>query len=254
MDALGVLIAAVVGAAAGWFAGPVADRVATPRYGPDSEAHDPEDLALAPLQAPTSRRARIVFAVVGAVAGGLLARPFVAEEVVVLSDAEEVVLLLGVLGFIYLVAMVVDLQYLRLPNLCTYSAAAVALLGTLALSERLDAPWSTAVVGAVAYAAFLFVARAVFALVRGAEGMGMGDVKLSVSLGATLGWVGGVIEPLNPVIGSVRLIVLSALLANVLGAFIGLVLVRRLDRAFPFGPYLVGGWLAILALTEQLAP
>ena len=88
---------------------------------------------------------------------------------------------------------------------------------------------------------------------RGAEGMGLGDVKLSVSLGATLGWVGGVIEPLNPVIGSVRLIVLSALLANVLGAVIGLVLVRRLDRAFPFGPYLVGGWLAILALTEQLA-
>jgi leader peptidase (prepilin peptidase) / N-methyltransferase len=245
VDAVGVAVATAVGAVAGWFAGPVADAVAGPRYGPDAEAHDPEDHALAPLEAPTTTTARVVLAGVGAVAGGLLARPFADGEVVVL---------LGVLGFAYLVAMTVDLQYLRLPNVCTYPAAGIALLGTLVLSDRLDAPWSPAVVGSVAYAAFLLVARAAFALVRGAEGMGLGDVKLSVSLGATLGWVGGVIDPVNPVLGAIRLVVLSALLANVLGALIGLVLVRRLDRAFPFGPYLVAGWIAILALSEQLAP
>jgi leader peptidase (prepilin peptidase)/N-methyltransferase len=244
VDAVGVAVAAALGAIAGWFAGPVADIVAGPRYGPDAEAHDPEDHALAPLEAPTTTRARVVLAGVGAAAGGLLAGPF--------PDV-EVVLLLGVLGFAYLVAMTVDLQYLRLPNICTYPAAVVALVGTLALSERLDLPWSPAVVGAVAYAAFLLLARAAFALVRRVEGMGLGDVKLSVSLGATLGWVGGMFDDVNPVLGGIRLVILSALLANVLGAVIGLVLVRRLDRAFPFGPYLVAGWVVILALSEQLA-
>ena len=245
VDAVGIALTAGLGALGGWFAAPAADAIATPRYGPDAPGHDPEDLELAPLAAPTTRPARIVLAVLGAGGGALLARPF---------DDAEVVVLLGVLGLLYLVAMTVDLQYLRLPNVCTYPAAAIALAGTLALSARLDVPWSTAVTGTIVYAAFLLLARGLFLLVRGVEGMGLGDVKLSLSLGASLGWVGGVIDPLNPILGSIRLVVLSALLANVGGAVIGFILLRRLDKAFPFGPYLVAGWLAILALSEQLAP
>lgn len=244
MDALGVAVAAVAGALGGWFAGPVADAVAAPRYGPDAEGHDPEDLALAPLAVPTTTRARVALAVVGGVGGAALARPF---------DDGEVVLLLVALGLAYLVAMTIDLQFLRLPNVCTYPAAALALFGTLLLSERLDAPWSPAAVGAVGYSAFLLVARTVFALARGVEGMGLGDVKLAVSLGATLGWVGGVLDPLSPVLGGVRFVILAALLANLGGALIGLVLIRRLDRAFPFGPYLVAAWLVILAASNSLA-
>jgi len=240
VDAVGIVVTAAVGAAGGWLAGPVADRVAGPRYGPDAPDHDAEDLELAPVRAPTSATARAVLAAVGAAGGAALASPF--------ADGEVVALLVA-LGLLYLVAMTVDLQYLRLPNVCTYPAAAVALAGTLALSARLDVPWSPAVVGAVAYPAFLFVARALFRLVRGMEGMGLGEVKLAVSLGATMGWVGGLIEPLTPVLDGFRLVVLSALVANVLGAVVGLALVRRLDKAFPFGPYLVAGWLAVLALS-----
>jgi leader peptidase (prepilin peptidase)/N-methyltransferase len=243
VDVVGVAVAAAIGLGGGWLAGPIADRLAIPRYGPDSPDHDPEDLELAPMRVPTSARARLVLAAVGACSAAALAQPF--------ADGEVVALLL-VLGLLYLVAMVVDLQYLRLPNLCTYPAAGLALAGTLLLSARLDAPWSPAVVGAVTYSLLLLGTRALFAVVRGIEGLGLGDAKLAVSLGATLGWVGGLTDPITPVLGSFRLVVLSALVSNVLGAVFGLAIVRRLEKGFPFGPYLVAGWVVILTFADQL--
>jgi leader peptidase (prepilin peptidase) / N-methyltransferase len=75
-----------------------------------------------------------------------------------------------------------------------------------------------------------------FKLLTGKEGMGYGDFKLLMALGA---WFGA---------GSLILIIL---LSSVVGAAVGisLIVLRGRDRntPIPFGPYLAGaGWLCLI--------
>ena len=164
----------------------------------------------------------------------------------------EVLVLFGSLFLAYLAAMVVDLQFLRLPDVFTYPAAVVALGGAAVLSERFDGvAFSGALWGAAIFAGFLLVARVGYQLVRGREGMGLGDIKLAVSLGATAGWLGGAYTDPGT-IGSIQLVIYAALVGNLLGAVGGLVLLRRFDRSLPFGPALVAGWTLVVALSETL--
>lgn len=244
MGPVAVVLAAAAGAVAGGVAGPLADRVATPRYGPDSDGFDPEDFELAPLHPPTSRGQRLALTVLGAAGTAALAAGI---------DHGGTVAYLGVLYAAYLAAMTVDLQYLRLPNVFTFPAAGFALAGAYALAQARDIPFAGAVAGLLAYAGFLWLTRVAYRLVRGREGMGLGDVKLSLSLGASLGLLGGpTVDP--AAVGGIRLVVYAALLGNLLGAVAGAVLLRRFDREFPFGPALVAGWLVVAALSGPLAP
>lgn len=253
MDGAGVLVAAAIGVIGGGLAGPVADRVGRSLYGPGTPGHDPEDLELAPLPAPTSTAHRVVLAVLGgALLGGFADR----------LTSGKVVLLLGALLLAYLAAMVVDLQYLRLPNRFTYPSAALAVAGGIALSAHFDVPTVGIWVGALGYAGLLLVVRVAYQLVRGREGMGLGDIKLALSLGASLGWLGGalvynpdptalVVTP--PALGALRLVIYAALLGNLLGAVVGGLATRRVDREFPFGPALVGGWVVVVLLAQSIA-
>jgi leader peptidase (prepilin peptidase)/N-methyltransferase len=226
----------------------LASMVAEPRYGAGAPGHDPEDEALAPLGDLAAPNLRIATAVAGAIAGVLLANQYTNWKI-----ATVLLVLAGVL----LVACLVDLRYLRLPNLLTYGGAAGVLVGaavvTLDLGETLEGrsvrgQWLTgAVVGAVFYAGFLLLVATLFQAVRGKAGMGLGDVKLALSLGLTLGWIGWV--PEASLIGTFRYVVYAALAGNVLGAIGGLALTRlRPGRSFPFGPFLALGWLIVLAL------
>ena len=242
MDTVAVIAAAALGAVGGALSGRLADAVGIPRYGDGAPGHDPEDAALAPLEAPTTGAQRAVLAVLGALGLGALAAG--------IGDG-EVLVLFGALFLAFLAAMTVDLQYLRLPNLFTWPAAAVAFAGAAALSARLDVPFTGAWVGALAYAGFLFATRVGYQLLRGREGMGLGDVKLAVSLGASAGWLGGVlVDPAS--IGALRLVIFAALLGNLLGAVGGLLLLRKFDREFPFGPALVAGWTVVVAAADNL--
>jgi leader peptidase (prepilin peptidase)/N-methyltransferase len=242
LDAVAVAVAAALGAAGGELSGRLADAIGAPRYGPGTDGYDPEDAALAPLHPPTTAGQRAVLAVLGA--SGLAA-------VALGIDRGDVVAYVGVLLVGYLAAMTVDLQYLRLPNVFTYPAAAFAVAGAWVLSERLDLPFTGAWVGLLVYAGFLWVARVGYLVVRGREGMGLGDVKLALSLGASAGWLGGaIVDP--AAVGGFQLVIYAALLGNLLGAIGGLVLLRRFDREFPFGPALVAGWVVVVALTETL--
>jgi leader peptidase (prepilin peptidase) / N-methyltransferase len=120
-----------------------------------------------------------------------------------------------------------DLEFRLLPNRIVLPAAGVVVVLTAILEPSLAAEHTLAALGA---AAFLLVA----ALVR-SGGLGMGDVKLGLLLGAILG--------------------ASVLTALILGfgavAIVGLCLVARsgrsaLKRELPLGPFLALG--AILAL------
>jgi leader peptidase (prepilin peptidase)/N-methyltransferase len=116
----------------------------------------------------------------------------------------------------------VDIRHRRLPNRIVLPATGVVLVAQLALAPDHGAEAALAAFGA---AAALFVLRAAYP-----QGLGMGDVKLALLLGAALGYH-----------------VMFALFAGSLGAAAaGLVVIAR-DGAtarkavLPFGPFLAAG-------------
>lgn len=117
----------------------------------------------------------------------------------------------------------------------------VLVLPTLWLGLMVNAfgvfvPLTDALWGAVAGYLCLWTVFWLFKLVTGKEGMGYGDFKLLALIGAWAGW---------------QILPLTLLLSSLLGAVIGLCLLRWRRRpvslAIPFGPYLaIAGWIAVL--------
>ncbi|WP_328488680.1 A24 family peptidase [Streptomyces zaomyceticus] len=131
----------------------------------------------------------------------------------------------------------VDARVHRLPDGLTLPLAAAVplLLGGAELLPYDAGSWLHAVLGALAlggaYLALFLV---------NPSGLGFGDVKLAVPLGAALGWYGwGVLFT-------------GAFAGFLLGAVygLGLVLLRRAGRssAIPFGPFMLAGGLLGLLL------
>jgi leader peptidase (prepilin peptidase)/N-methyltransferase len=125
---------------------------------------------------------------------------------------------------------VVDFRVRRLPDVLTLPLAgtALALLGLMALVPEHAGHWPSAVLGAAALGAGFLV---LFLINPG--GMGFGDVKLALGLGAVLGWYGW------------PTLMLGTLAAFLLGGLYGgaLVLARRAERRtfIAFGPFLIAG-------------
>ncbi|GGX86732.1 prepilin peptidase [Streptomyces fructofermentans] len=148
-------------------------------------------------------------------------------------------LLLAPLGVLL---AVVDFSVQRLPDVLTLSlaAAALALLGAAAALPEHAGDWPHALYGALALGGGYFV----LFLVNPA-GMGFGDVKLALGLGAVLGWYGW---------GTVLLGTFAGFLfGGLYGA--ALVVARRAGRktSIPFGPFLIGGALAGLLVGAYTA-
>ncbi|MFI9175442.1 prepilin peptidase [Streptomyces lincolnensis] len=137
---------------------------------------------------------------------------------------------------------VVDLRVRRLPDILTLpsAAAALALLGLVSLVPEHTGHWSSAALGTLALGAGYYLLWRIHP-----GGMGFGDVKLALLVGAVLGWYGW---------GTV---LLGTLTGFVLGALYGwtLVLLRRADRktAIPFGPFLIAGVYAGLLIGAYAA-
>lgn len=145
------------------------------------------------------------------------------------------------------VLTIVDVREHRLPNGLTLPMLAVTPVG-LALADLINSTfvdsasatvwngWSGAGIGALAWLAAL---GAIWIASRG-RGMGLGDVKLSPSLGATLGWL------------SVETALLGLVVSFMLGGVVSVALLvtRRVERrtAIPFGPFLLlGSLVAVVA-------
>lgn len=123
--------------------------------------------------------------------------------------------------------VVIDLEHKLIPNIVVYPAAAVAL-AAMVLHE--PARWWVPVAGAAGAAAFLGLLH----LIK-PQGMGRGDVKLALLLGAVLG----------------ASVIPALFIAFLAGSILGVVLMARFGSAarkyqIPFGPYLALG--AVVAL------
>ncbi|MFI7317747.1 prepilin peptidase [Streptomyces venezuelae] len=124
----------------------------------------------------------------------------------------------------------VDFTVHRLPDVLTLplAAASPALLGAVTLVPEQAGSWKASLYGALALAGAYFILFLI-----NPNGMGFGDVKLALSLGAVLGWYGWGVLMIGTFAGF--------LLASLYGA--ALVVARRASRktAIPFGPFLIGG-------------
>ncbi|MFJ1600543.1 prepilin peptidase [Streptomyces sp. NPDC088261] len=130
----------------------------------------------------------------------------------------------------------VDGAVRRLPDVLTLplAAATAALLGIVALLPGADGPgggsWTTAVLGGLALGACYF---ALFLI--NPNGLGFGDVKLALALGAALGWYGWGVLFAGAFAGF--------LIFSLYGS--ALMLRRRTTRGItlPFGPFMIAGTL-----------
>jgi leader peptidase (prepilin peptidase) / N-methyltransferase len=128
---------------------------------------------------------------------------------------------------VLVVLAVIDLRTRRLPNRIVLPAAALVLAAQIAIAPDRALEWTLAAAGAFT---FLLVA----ALVNPA-GLGMGDVKLALLLGAALGWA----------VAPALFIGLAA------AALAGVVLIVRggwaaRKTAIPLGPFLALGGIVAL--------
>lgn len=133
----------------------------------------------------------------------------------------------------------VDLYQLRIPDRILFPGlgiTALALIGASLLGE-VKLSWIGAAIGAVAYSAVLAVAWLI-----SPRGMGFGDVKLGLLLGMAVGWL------------YVPLVLFAIGIGCAIGALVGgvLMIVRRRNVAFPFGPALALGAVTVILASQPL--
>lgn len=130
----------------------------------------------------------------------------------------------ALLGVALVPVVVIDLQHHLIPDIIVLPAAALGLVAAIAADPR---DWWMSVAAALGAAGFLFILWLVYP-----GGMGLGDVKLALLLGAVLG----------------ASVIPALLVAFAGGAALGVVLLARFGprarkMAVPFGPFLAAGAL-----------
>lgn len=156
----------------------------------------------------------------------------------------------AVMFWFLLILSLIDLDVFRLPNALVGSLALAGGVGALAahltdsqivplvsgwIAGAGPGPVAEALIGLVLGAGLSALAAIAYHKVRGASGLGMGDIKLLGTLGLWLG----------------PLVLLALFMGSLLGAIFGLVTQRSGEwqqRRIPFGPY-----LAVSAVVVALA-
>jgi leader peptidase (prepilin peptidase) / N-methyltransferase len=136
-----------------------------------------------------------------------------------------------------IVLFMIDLEHQILPNVITVPGIAVGFVFSL-----IAPPGPVAsILGIVAGAGILYAIAAGYFLIRGEEGMGMGDVKMLAMLGAFLGW---------------RAVLLTLVLSSFAGAAVGVLLMAfsrgTMRYALPFGTFLAMGAIIAMLSGESL--
>jgi leader peptidase (prepilin peptidase) / N-methyltransferase len=151
-----------------------------------------------------------------------------------------------VLTWALVVATAIDLEFRIIPNRLTYRLPLV-LLPLVAAAAWYDGAWidlRRAVITGLALPTVMLLLSEAFRLLRGQPGIGMGDIKLAISLGLVVGYL-GVMEIVVFAYGSVISAVVIAIALMLLGR-------ARLASRIPFGPYLAIGTMLVVLAGEPL--
>lgn len=125
----------------------------------------------------------------------------------------------------------IDLRWRILPDEITLGGSLVALaLG----SANVALGWKGSLLGLVVGSGMLLFVAKTYELLRGREGLGMGDVKYMALIGAVVGWQGVLI-----VLG------LASILGSLIGIGIGVGKKEGLQTSLPFGPFLAAAALIV---------
>jgi leader peptidase (prepilin peptidase)/N-methyltransferase len=135
-----------------------------------------------------------------------------------------------------LVLSLIDLEHMLLPDAITLPGIAFGLAAS-ALPASPIRPLEAAAAAAGGYLAFAAVWW-IWHRFRGIDALGQGDWKLAAMLGACLGW---------------QKMLLTVFLACVIGAAVGVVVLRRrgTDR-LPFGTFLGGAGILVVFVGDAL--
>jgi leader peptidase (prepilin peptidase)/N-methyltransferase len=222
-----VLICTVVGLVVGAWANQLIVRA------PERDLELRVSLLAPPLATlPSTRREQIVIAVMGLSWAAMALRFGV--------DWTVAPYLAGVTSMV--AVSFIDLDTMRIPDRITFPTMGIvaALVVAVALGiDDVDSMLGSAI-GALAFSGVLFVLWFIYP-----KGMGFGDVKYAVVLGALVGWI----SPL--------LVSFALLASSLLGTIVGIaVIVRAGDRkkAFPFGPWLCLGTAIVICFSDALLP
>jgi len=143
-----------------------------------------------------------------------------------------------VLGVMLITGSFIDFETFLLPNRITLGGAAIALVACFFLEEP---GWQDGILGAVVGAGLFWVLQQGYRLWRNKEGMGTGDVKLMLCIGAMVGFSG------------LPFTILTASVASVVGMIVFMMRDdgEGLKTRIPFGPFLSLGCMLYLLYGEQ---
>lgn len=144
------------------------------------------------------------------------------------------------LFFAALVVMaVIDVETHLLLNVLTWPALFVGLFLVLLLSGpngHEEGIWA-AIAGAVFFGGFLFVMHRIYP-----PGLGLGDVKMALSLGLFLGWMGS--SPLEAVVLSVWTLMIASFALAAFG--LGRRVLQGVNAEVPMGPALAAATVVVV--------
>lgn len=165
------------------------------------------------------------------------------------ASPSVLVVYIGIFGLL-VVMLLVDFGRYCLPNELIALALGLGLIGVLVVSVVNDAVGSiqfalagTAITFGV-YIGFFLLAVVLF----GGHAFGLGDVKLSSVLGLAMGWLAADYRELF------ALIIWSVFIGFLSGALVSIALLRgvKMRTAFPQGPFLILGTLAVILFSRQI--
>lgn len=133
-------------------------------------------------------------------------------------------LMLFILSASLIAITFIDIDHRIIPDTLSYPGILVGFVSSFFIP--INNPVGS-VIGMFAGSGILFIVAYLYEKITGAEGMGMGDVKLMAMLGAFLGWQ-----------ASIFIIIMSSLIGSIAG--IGLMVFAGKSRKFavPYGPFI----------------
>jgi leader peptidase (prepilin peptidase) / N-methyltransferase len=144
-----------------------------------------------------------------------------------------------VFGGIFIVASFIDLELFILPDMLTLPGALLAFVSAVLFLE-LD--WRTSLLGALFGAGSFLIIQQVYFLIKKVEGLGTGDIKLMLLIGALLGW------------HALPVMIFLAACTGLLGSiyFLRMDGSQGMRTAVPFGPFLCLGAMLYILSGERL--